>query len=325
MRAVVIDAFGDPDSVLQVQELPTPEPGPGEVRVRMIARPINPSDIFTITGQYGQLPELPATPGLEGVGVVDAVGAGVTGVEVGQRVVPGTRGTWREFVITTPDAILPVPEGLTDIQASMLLVNPTSAWLMLEDELRVKPGEWIVQNAGNSIVARFIAQIAKLRGYRVISVVRRSDLADELIEAGAEHVVSEVDEDVEARVREISGGKGAAYAIDSVAGESGSRLVRSLGAGGTMLVFGALSRQPLTIDPGTMLFRGTTIRGWWLTRWMRNATPAQRDDLFRGLVDLIRAGVLNAPIAAEFDLGDVVEAVRMARGSERNGKVILVG
>src|SRR5690606_23867710 len=121
---------------------------------RMLARPINPSDIFTITGQYGQLPELPATPGLEGMGVVDAVGADVTGVSVGQRVVPSARGTWREFVITTPEAILPVPEGLTDIQASMLLVNPTSAWLMLEDELRVQPGEWIVQNAGNSIVAR---------------------------------------------------------------------------------------------------------------------------------------------------------------------------
>src|SRR5690606_3892297 len=105
---------------------------------------------------------------------------------------------------------------LTDIQASMLLVNPTSAWLMLEDELRVQPGEWIVQNAGNSIVARFVAQIAKLRGYRVVSVVRRADVTEELIEAGAEHVISE-------------------------AGAGSSRRIPSFVVGGRMLLVAALS------------------------------------------------------------------------------------
>jgi NADPH2:quinone reductase len=325
MRAIRFDRFGDPTAVLELRDLPMPEPGEGQVRIRMRARPINPSDLFTITGEYGNLPTLPATPGGEGAGVVDEVGAGVSGFQVGQQVVPLSRGTWQEYVVADAGAVIPVPPGLTDIQASMLLVNPTSAWLMLEEDLRVQPGEWLVQNGGNSAVARFVAQIAKLRGYRIISVVRRRDVEAELLETGAEHVICESDEDVVERVREITAGVGVPYAIDSVGGASGSRLVQTLGSEGTMLVFGAISRQPLTIASRAMLYRGSSIRGWWLTRWMRRASRESRDQLFRTLTSLVASGTLHAPVAAEFDLADVVDAVRMASGSERNGKVLLVG
>ncbi len=325
MRAIRFERFGDPTEVLELQEVPSPEPRAGQVRVRMRARPINPSDLFTIAGQYGNLPTLPATPGLEGAGVIDALGEGVSGFEVGERVVPLARGSWQEFVVADADLLIPVPPALTDIQASMLLANPTSAWLMLEEDLRVQPGEWLIQNAGNSAVGRFVAQIGKLHGYRIISVVRRKDVEAELIDAGAEQVICEADEDVVERVREITGGAGVPYAIDMVGGASGSRLVQTLATEGTMLIFGAISRKPLTIDPGAMLFRGTSVRGWWVTRWLRGAARERRDELFRNLIDLVADGTLSTPIAAEFDLADVAEAVRMARGSDRNGKVVLVG
>src|SRR5690606_1827221 len=118
---------------------------------------------------------------------------------------------------------------------------PTSAWLMLEEELGVQPGEWILQNAGNSAVGRHVISLARMRGYRTISVVRRRELVGELLAEGADQVVCEADEDVVARVREITEGKGVKHALESVGGESGARIIECLGVGGTMIVFGSIT------------------------------------------------------------------------------------
>jgi NADPH:quinone reductase-like Zn-dependent oxidoreductase len=325
MRAVRFREFGEPGEVLEVEEVALPEPGLGQVRVRMRVRPINPSDLFAIRGRYGVLPKLPATPGMEGAGVVDALGEGVTELREGQQVVPlGGGGTWQEYVVVEARSLLPLPPGLSDAQAAMLLANPTSAWIMLEEELRVRQGEWVLQNAANSAVGRFVIQLARHRGYRTINVVRRRDVFEELREDGADEILTE-DEDVVERVQEITGGKGVRYALDSVAGQSGSRLVRCLAPGGTLIVFGAISQKPLVVDPGQMLFRGTSVRGWWLMQWFRTASPEQQANLFQTLIPLVAQGVLRAPVAAEYDLAQVHEAVAAAEGSERKGKILLVG
>ncbi|MBV9787425.1 MAG: zinc-dependent alcohol dehydrogenase family protein [Chloroflexi bacterium] len=326
MRSVRFAAFGDPAEVLSIEDLPTPEPGPGQLLIRLRARPINPSDLFAIRGSYGVLPKLPATPGMEGAGVVEALGADVSNFQIGQQVVPlATNGTWQEYVVVDASAVLPLPPGLSDAQAAMVLANPTSAWLLLQEELRVEPGQWVLQNAANSAVGRFVIQLSRHYGYRTINVVRRSELRDELLGLGADAVICEADEDVVERVKELTGGKGVRYAIDSVGGASGSQLIQALGGGGTLIVFGAISRQPLTIDPGQMLFRGTTVRGWWLARWFRTAGQEKIGQLFSTLIPLIANGTLHVPVAAEYDLADVRQAVAAAEGSERNGKILLVG
>ncbi|HEX5691498.1 MAG TPA: zinc-dependent alcohol dehydrogenase family protein [Roseiflexaceae bacterium] len=325
MRAVRFAAFGEPSEVLKVEELSKPELGPGQVLVRMRARPINPSDLFAIRGQYGRLPKLPATPGMEGAGVIEALGPDVTHFRVGQLVAPMNGGTWQEYVLADARSLIAIPPQLDERQAAMLMANPTSAWIMLHEVLQVEPGAWVLQNAANSAVGRFVIQLARHAGIRTINVVRRRDVIDELLADGADAVICEADEDVVARVREIAGEKGVRYAIDSVAGSSGSRLVQALGPGGTLVVFGAISGKPLTLEAGNLLFRGITIRGWWLAHWFRTASPEQRDTLFAKLAPLIADGTLHAPIAAEYDLADIQEAVAAASGSERNGKILLVG
>lgn len=303
-----------------------PEPGPGQVLIRLRARPINPSDLFTIRGSYGTLPKLPATPGLEGAGVIEALGDGVTQFQIGQQVVPlEAGGTWQEYIVADASTVLPLPPGLSDTQAAMLLVNPTTAWLMLQEVLAVQPGQWVLQNAANSAVGRFVIQLSRHYGYRTMNVVRRRELRDELLALGADEVIIETDENVVERVKALTEGKGVRYAIDSVAGESGSRLVQALGPGGTLVVLGAISRQPLTIDPGLMLFRGTTVRGWWLAHWFRTAGQEKIAQLFGTLIPLVASGTLHVPVAAEYDLADVKQAIVAAEGSDRNGKIVLVG
>jgi len=325
MRAIRFAAFGEPVDVVMVEDIPTPQPGPDQVLVRMRVRPINPSDLFVLRGRYGMLPQLPATAGMEGAGVVEALGEGVTNIHLGQQVVPmRADGTWQEYLVADADTLLPLPPGLTDTQAAMLLVNPTTAWLLLREVLQVEPGAWVLQNAANSAVGRHVIQLSRHYGYRTINVVRRRDVIAELLAQGADEIICETDEDVVARVREITG-KGARYAIDSVAGESGARLAQALGPGGTLVVLGAISNRPLTIDPGTMLFKGITVRGWWLAHWFRTASRQQTADLFTTLLPLIRNGTLSAPVAGAYDLADVKQALAAAEGSERNGKIVLIG
>src|SRR5437660_5644296 len=129
MKAIVFDRFGDPDEVLQVRDVPVPEPGPGQVRVRMIASPINPSDLLMVRGQYGRLPQLPATPGFEGAGIIDAVGPGL--LSRLRRLTPGRRvavlnadGNWQEYVVVSARQVVPVPANLADDQAATFFVNP---------------------------------------------------------------------------------------------------------------------------------------------------------------------------------------------------------
>src|SRR5690554_820190 len=133
MRALRYHAFGKPADVLRLDDVPTPEPGPGEVRVRLTHRPINPADLHTVLGRYGNLPALPAVGGHEGVGRVEQVGESVTGLGVGQRVVPlGVEGTWREQVVVGAGDLFAVPDEVADEDAAQLFVNPLTAWLMLE-------------------------------------------------------------------------------------------------------------------------------------------------------------------------------------------------
>src|SRR5688572_27007692 len=148
MLSVRFHEFGNPSEVLRVEEVERPEPGAGQVLVKMRARPINPSDLLTVRGLYGSLPVPPATPGLEGVGEVASVGEGVTHLGAGQRVIRlGVGGTWQEYVLAGAAQLIPVPDGVSDQAAAQFVVNPLTAWIMTVEELAVQPGEWLLQTA----------------------------------------------------------------------------------------------------------------------------------------------------------------------------------
>jgi len=163
MRALVQHQFGDPAEVLAVEEVELPEPGPGQVRLKVVLSPIHNHDLWTVRGDYGYKPELPARAGTEALSVVDALGEGVTGVEVGQRVVTASVfGVWSEYVIAPAAALIPVPDAVADEAAAQIISMPLSAASLLE-YLDVSEGDWIVQNAANGAVGRLVAQFAASR------------------------------------------------------------------------------------------------------------------------------------------------------------------
>jgi NADPH2:quinone reductase len=326
-RAVRFASFGEPTDVLAAEPVPIPDPGPGQVLLRMTARPVNPSDLSLVRGRYGELPPLPATPGLEGVGVVEALGAGVDGVAVGARVVPmsAAPGTWAEHMLAPGAALVTVPDGVGDEAAAQLVVNPLTAWVLIEEELAVRPGEWLLQNAAGSTLGRVVLQLARARGFHTINVVRRPEQEEELLALGADAVLVEGRDDIAARVREITGGDGATKAIDAVAGEAGARLADALAPRGTLITYGRLSQRPLALDTGRQIFGGTTVRGFWLVRWFRETSPAGVEAAIGAVLGLMADGTVDPPVEARYDLDDVREAVVHAERPGRSGKVLLVG
>lgn len=324
MLSVKFDRFGKPAEVLRVEEIPTPKPNAGEVLVKLTARSINPSDLLTIEGLYGRLPRLPATPGYEGAGVVAALGEGVTGLSVGQRVIPlGVVGTWQEYVLASPSMLIPTPETMSDSTAAQFVVNPLTAWIMVVEDLRLQPGEWLLQTAAGSALGKMVIQISRLKGFKTINVVRRPEQVEELKALGADEVICSSTEDIQKRVLEITGGTGVRTAIDAVGGAVGTATANSLAIGGIMLVYGLLSLEPIALNSGSMIFKSTTIKGFWLSDWLANANPAKRFEVMQQVLGLMAGGQIAPPVEAEYSLKDIIEAVKHAERSGRHGKIIL--
>jgi NADPH:quinone reductase-like Zn-dependent oxidoreductase len=326
MKAAVFEVFGDPSSVLSVREVPDPQPGPGEVRVRMIASPINPSDLLVVQGLYGVLPDLPATPGLEGVGIVDEVGPGFIGRLVrGKRVaaINPSGGDWAEFAVIPARFARPVPDDIPDEQAATFFINPATVLAMVRHVLAVPKGEWLLQSAAGSALGRMIINLGRHDGFKTLNVVRRREAVAELQAFGGDAVISSSDGAIEEQVRGITSGKGVRFAVDPVGGQTGTGVFRSLGEGGRLLLYGTLSGDPIEVDPRLLIAGQRTVAGFWLGHWMRQRSIPSNLLLFREIAALMRRGVLRSEIGQTYSLDEIKDAVQQAVITGRQGKVLL--
>lgn len=325
MQSVRFHEFGNPLEVLRVEEVERPAAGAGQVLVRMCARAINPSDLLTVRGLYGSLPVPPATPGLEGMGEVAEVGEGVTHLRAGQRVIPlGVAGTWQEYVVAPAAQLIPVPDAVSDQTAAQFVVNPLTAWIMTVEELALQSGEWLLQTAAGSTLGRVVLQIAQRRGFKTINVVRRREQGEELKALGADEIICTDEEEIGARVREITGKEGLKKAIDAVGGETGGAVVSALGRGGVLLVYGLLSGRPMPVDSGRMIFTSATVRGFWLGEWMRSAPPERQQAVTGEMLRSMATQEIVPPVEAEYPLSEILAAVEHSERPGRSGKVLLV-
>ena len=329
MKAIRFAQYGEPAKVLTVQERPLPEPGKGEVRVRILASPVNPSDLLFVRGQYaGVQPQFPSPVGFEGVGMVDALGPQVQRPAPGQRVavVNGQGGNWADYAVVPAQALLPVPDDLPDEQVASFFVNPATAILMLRHVLAIPAGEWLLQSAAGSELGRMIIRLAKHDGIRTVNVVRRREAVAGLERLGADAVIVSTEGPIDEQVRRIVDPQGVKYAIDPVVGETGTQMYQALGEEGRMLVYGSLTGEPIRVgaDPRFILAGRRILEVFWLGYWFNRLDETARRQLVQEIVTLMREGILVTSAARAFSLDEIGTAVTQAEATGRQGKILLV-
>ncbi len=329
MKAIVFERFGEPREVLQVRDVPMPEPTAGEVRVRMRLAPINPSDLMTVGGVYGRLPNLPATPGFEGVGVIDASSGGwlakLRGLKPGRRVavLNGRGGNWQEFVTLPARHVVPVPDDLRDEQVATFFVNPATAIVMTQYVLQMRRASWLLQTGAGSALGRMIIRLGKHFGFRTINLVRRKELANELMQLGADAVLSTREDKIVDRVAEITKGAMVPCALDCIGGPGVVDVIQSLAPQGRLLVYGTLSAEPTPFDTRTLMVGPRAMEGFWLSEWVKHQGTLRMLGLFRQITALMRVGVLTTPVAATYGLDQLAQAIEHVERSARGGKILL--
>src|ERR1700736_163033 len=322
IKVVVYETHGNPAEVLRIKTEPWPNPSSDEAVVAMRATPINPADINAIEGKYPGRREIPAVPGFEGAGVVVEVGANVSNITKGALVIlPHRIGTWREAVAVKASELVAVPPEIDPVHASMLKINPLTAWRLLHGYVDLARGDWLIQNAANSAAGRAVIQIAHELGFKTVNVVRRAELIDELRAEGGDVVLID-NEKVRDEVKNATSGAAIRLGLNSVGGDSALRLANCLAFGGTLVSFGAMSLQPLKIPTGLFIFKDLRFRGIWINKWYDDATMQERMKAFQGLFEMAKRGLLKTKVERSYAIDEAKAAGAHASQSKRSGKII---
>lgn len=348
MKALQFHQYGKAQDVLELVDLPEQEPGDGQVKVKMLMAPINPSDVYnTIEGTYKnavsqtiwnhgktddlsidplgkhKIPGKPTVPGLEGVGIVVKAGKGLRGKLMnGKRVLVVGGNTWQETTVVGAEQVIPASKKLTDEQAATAFINPVTAYVMTQEVLKCGKGHYLLQSAGNSEVGKMVIRLGKHFGFKTINLIRNKDQATHLKSLGADHVIDITTEDFKARVAEITNRKGADFAIDPIGGELPSKMIQCLGMKGRMLVYGTLTTDPLTFSPRDLMTPLISLEGFFLTNYMAGLGLLKKFSIVGKAGKLVAAGVLNSEIGPSFTLDQYQEAIKAVNEPGNKGKVL---
>ncbi|TCO55674.1 zinc-dependent alcohol dehydrogenase family protein [Actinocrispum wychmicini] len=322
-KTVRFGAEGGPE-VLELVDVEIGEPGPGEVRIDVEAIGLNRAEAMFRAGTYFERPaEFPATLGYSASGVIDQVGLGVTEFTPDELVstIAGFSmrdyGVYGEQAIVPASAVLRRPEGLSAADTVALWGPFITAYGAVVDEGHVRPGDTVLITAASSSVGLATIDVANHIGAVPIAATRTAAKRDRLVEAGAAHVIVTEDEDITARTLQITGGKGAEFVFDAVAGEGVRDLAAATAKGGTLVVYGALDTKetpfPLWFVPTMRLFNAFDLT--------LDPDRLRRAEHF--ILAGVRAGTFRSRVDRTFDLTDIAEAHRYLEASSQFGKVVV--
>ena len=321
-RAVQLHKPGGPE-VLVWEEVELPEPAPGEALLRHEAVGVNFIDIYQRSGLYS-LPRFPAVLGSEGAGIVEAVGAGVTDLKPGDRVAYGLSapGAYSERRIIAADRLVLLPPSISAVTAAAIMLKGLTAEYLLRRTFRVKPGDVIVFHAAAGGTGSLATQWAGHLGAEVIGVVGSEAKVSRARQNGCQHVIVSTTEDLVARVKEITGGRGASVVYDSVGQDTFDRSLDCLAPLGTLVLFGQ-SSGPVPPVELARLAKGS----FFLTRPTLFHYDARRADLLAGaaaLFDVVGEGAVRVDPPATLPLRDAAQAHRMLEGRKTTGAIVLI-
>lgn len=326
-KQVVFHETGSAD-VLKIEERALAEPAEGEVRIKVEAIGLNRAEVMFREGQYLEQPELPSTLGYEASGTIDAIGPGVAGLSIGDRVstIPAfsmTRyGVYAESAIVPAFAVAHYPEQLSPEEGTSIWMQYLTAYGALIHFGKLTSGQSVLITAASSSVGLAAIQMTKAAGATAIATTRGSTKKQALLDAGADHVIVTNEEKLPGRVAEFTDGRGADLVFDPVAGPMLEDLAEATAHHGTLFVYGALAQQPTPFPLFPALAKGLNIRGYTLFEVTSDPATmaAGKQYIYDGLAD----GSLKPVVARTFSLDNIVEAHQYMESNQQIGKIVVL-
>lgn len=323
MISIVFKTTGNPLDVLELMELPMPEPSENEVRVKVLASPINPADILFIQGQYRIKPTLPQTAGLEGAGIIDKVGSNVS-LPVNTLIAFRHKNVWAEYAVIPVEKTTVLPSDFPLEKACQFSLNPITAHALLE-ESTAQADEWLLLTAGNSAIAKIIIQLAKARGIHTIAVVRNMHDKEELKALGATKIVVHNADTVQSDIKVITGPAGVKCILDAVGGQLITELIPTISAGGQLLSYGLMSKDNVSYHNSSIIFKNITIKGFGIDHWLNRMGAEKQQLTYQSLIKTLADPAFKLPVAAKFSFEDFKKAFALNASPKKSGKIIFEG
>jgi NADPH2:quinone reductase len=319
VKAIRVKELGGPE-VLQLQDVPKPQPGPDELLVRIHATGINPVETYIRAGTYARLPELPYTPGNDGAGVIEEVGTNANEIKTGDRVYTAgsVTGTYAEFALCRKEQVHPLPANVSFAQGAAMGTPYATAYRGLLQRAGAEPGETVLVHGASGGVGTAAVQLARARGLRVFGTAGSDEGLKLVRDQGAHQVFDHRTPDQYEQILSATGGRGVDVIIEMLANVNLGKDLTILAKGGRVVIIG--SRGPVEINPRDTMQRDADVRGMILP----NTPPAQMASIHAALVAGLENGTLRPVIGKEFPLAEAAQAHRAVMESGALGKIVLV-
>jgi NADPH:quinone reductase-like Zn-dependent oxidoreductase len=328
MKAVVLTQVGAKPAVT---EIPVPQPGAGEVLVKMFASPINPSDLAFLAGGYGIKKQFPVVPGFEGSGIVVAAGMGILpklwmGKNVACTASPKYNGCWAEYMLTTAASCVPLSKQISMEHGSMMFVNPMTVLAFFEIHKNLpnptKKPRGIINTAAASALGRMVIKMGRTQGVPIISVVRREEQVKLLKDEGAENIINSSDSNFENQLKKLAHKLNTTLIFDCVGGKMVQQLINAAPNESKLFIYGRLSSDACEILPGNLIFTGSQIQGFWLSNRLKTQSMLQTIMNVRKVRSLI-VNELGTTIHKTFQPEQIAEAIETYQNNMSKGKVLI--
>jgi NADPH2:quinone reductase len=319
MRAIRYHQTGGPE-VLRLEEVPEPEPGPGEVQLRVHAAGVNFADTERRRGLYDAQVPLPRILGSEAAGVVSAVGPGVDGTLVGRRVVAWTTSSYAEFVKAPASGLVELPENVSFEVAAAVPVQGLTAYHLLHTVGHIQEGQSVLVHAAAGGVGVLAVQLAKAAGARVFGTVSTASKAQLLRELGVEEVIRYDHEDVVAQVHQRTGGRGVELVLDAVGASTWTASLQVLAPFGHLVSYGSASGPPPPVDVEALFAKSLKVSAYWMHT---PHPPGLHHRALESLIQEVSQGRLRILVGLKLPLAQAAEAHRRLEGRQTVGKVVL--
>lgn len=321
MRGILVEELGSPE-VMQLKDLPVPTPGPGEIRIQVEAVGINFADVLAVAGEYLTRTKVPYTPGMEFAGIVESLGEGVQGVQVGQRVAClGGTGALAKYAVARASGVIPVPQSFSGAQAAAFPVSYFTAYHGLKTLGQGQSGEWVWIQAAAGALGTASIQLAKAMGLNVIATASTEEKLQLARNLGADVTLLQDDPERVQKIRDAAGGKGVQLVLEVVGGKRFQESLDAASNRGRIIVIGNASREQANLRPVELMKRNLTVTGLWLTSLMMDAEATR--EAAAELSKLVGSGKVTPQVGPTYALADSAQAFQDILDRKTTGKVVI--